>query len=485
MTPNALATAVLVCWPAVVLAAFALRRSSSSVARTTAWMAFLAVMFLPPKTRFHLPLFWLDKGRIAMLSIWIALLLFHARELRARRPPTRFPWLGLAAFALGAIQTVRTNQDVLTYGRVVLPALDMKDAVRITISFFLDMCLPFLVGLRVFRTRRDLRDLLDVLGWCGLVYVPLCLFEMKMSPQLNHWIYGFEAGSIAQAARGWVWRPIVFMENGLAVATFLFASLVASLALHKESLDAGSRSSRLRTVVVGAVLALSTSFGAIVFAIIAVPVRLLLSSRGVARVAAALGLAVILMMAARVEDVFPTQALVDAAARVEPARAQSLAFRLRHENGLLARASERPMFGWGYWSRGFVYSPEGAYESVTDGMWIVYLTSHGYVGVAVLFSFLLVPVFLLSLRWSALSPGARRLASSLALVVAFFAVDCIPNSIFNPLPFLFAGVVYRIAAEAARARVRRRLRFPGRQVTSPSIAAAGGVDANPFPVRSP
>ena len=62
-----------------------------------------------------------------------------------------------------------------------------------------------------------------VLG--GLIYVPLCLFEVRMSPQLHNMVYGFAQHSFGQTVRGGGWRPMVFMQHGLAVGLFMSVML--------------------------------------------------------------------------------------------------------------------------------------------------------------------------------------------------------------------------------------------------------------------
>ena len=51
-------------------------------------------------------------------------------------------------------------------------------------------------------------------------------------------------------------------------------------------------------------------------------------------------------------------------------RAGSLEFRLDNEDMLIARAMQRPLFGWGGWGRARVHDEDGKDISVTDGLWI-------------------------------------------------------------------------------------------------------------------
>ena len=57
------------------------------------------------------------------------------------------------------------------------------------------------------------------------------LFEVRFSPQLNIWIYGFFQHDFQQMIRGGSFRPIVFLPHGLWVALFFLSTLVAAAAL--------------------------------------------------------------------------------------------------------------------------------------------------------------------------------------------------------------------------------------------------------------
>src|SRR5439155_21163091 len=55
----------------------------------------------------------------------------------------------------------------------------------------------------------------------GLVYVPLCWFEVRMSPQLHVWVYGVRHHAFVQQMRDGGYRPMVFMQHGLMVAMWM------------------------------------------------------------------------------------------------------------------------------------------------------------------------------------------------------------------------------------------------------------------------
>ena len=70
-----------------------------------------------------------------------------------------------------------------------------------------------------------------VLAGAGLIYSLFILFELRMSPNLHRWIYGFGQHGFSQHIRWGGYRPMVFMAAGLAVALFITNALMAAGAL--------------------------------------------------------------------------------------------------------------------------------------------------------------------------------------------------------------------------------------------------------------
>lgn len=461
MKPNALAWAALYGWPIVVLAFFGQRRGTARLARTTAWMLILPVMFLP--AMIELPAAGLDKHRISFLSLALALLVFHPRELAAPGRMRRFPLLVLAVLTAGAIGTLRTNGDPLTFGPLHLPALALRDAISTVYGLVVDVYLPFAIGQRVFKTERDARDLLEVLAACGLAYVPLCLLEMRLSPQLSSWIYGYFPHQFAQTRRGSGFRAVVFMNHGLSVATFLFSSFCASAALYRAR---ASDRRPARAGVIGLTLLLGRSMASILYALSAGVLVLFTSTRSLARAALVVALVVAAYPAARALDVVPTHAVSDFFGRIgSEERRDSLQFRFDNEDMLLQRALKRPAFGWGGWGRSriFVWWGTGWKDiSITDGEWVIRLGTGGVVGLVGFFALMLVPILRFASNRSLLPPSAQTLVGALAIVVALFAADLLPNARSDYLPMVYAGALFSLSR-----RARRRSALPAPETGAP------------------
>ena len=56
------------------------------------------------------------------------------------------------------------------------------------------------------------------------------LFEIRMSPQLHRWLYGYYPFGFITQMRYGGFRPSVFMENGLVCAFFAMTAMVAATA---------------------------------------------------------------------------------------------------------------------------------------------------------------------------------------------------------------------------------------------------------------
>lgn len=463
MAPNALAWFALLSWPLVVGAVYVTRRSVSRLAQTTAWMLFLPVMFLPPN--FDLPFAGLNKHRIALLSVAVSLNMFHRGELALRDRLRHFPLFALLVFAIGAWQTMRTNADPITFGVLRLPGIGTRDLVWTIYGFLVDLYLPFVIGQRVFRTERDLRDLLTVLSTCVLIYAPLCVLEMRLSPQLCQWVYGYFPHEFVQTMRGTGYRPVVFMNHGLSVSMFLFSGVVASLALRQARAKArpsARPSASVRAAVAGTLLLLGKSLASIIYSGVAVALSALVSAKARARAGFVLGALVVAYPVLRASDLVPTAEVGEFFARFSSERSASLMTRFNQEGRLLERAMRRPLYGWGGWGRSRIYrswgepgdSWAGASDvSITDGTWIIWLGATGVVGFAASIAMLVVPLLRCARRCTLLPPSTQVLVGATALIVGFFTLDLLPNSHYDFLPMVYAGALFA-QSSAARARVR-------------------------------
>ena len=146
-------------------------------------------------------------------------------------------------------------------------------------------------------------------------------------------------------------------------------------------------------------------------------------------------------------ELWSGQALVALAdMTVGPSRGALLDYRLENEDLLIAKALQRPIFGWGTWGRNRVYDELGADISITDGFWIIILGCHGLVGLSSMTLSMLLPGALFLKRYSV----AQWIRPELAAVVVFgvilnlFLIDCLVNAMPNLIYVIVAGGLFNI-----------------------------------------
>jgi hypothetical protein len=404
-------------------------------------------LLLPERVGFDLPgLPPVDKYGLSSFCALVGSALTAGRRLAAARPGRGvdlFVWILL----LGMVGTSATNRDVLVYGPTVLPALTMYDALSNGARALFAWVVPFILGRALFRTDADLRLLAVSLVVAALLYSPLVLYEVRMSPQLHRMIYGFHQHDFIQTVREGGWRPMVFVYHGLVLATFVLAALLCGVGLRRARVPLpGGIPSGFAVFWLTVVLVLLKSAGALVYSLVLMPATLLLRARTLARIAQLLVAFVLAFPLLRALQLFPTAALVDLAAQWNQARASSLAFRFANEDALVAKAMERWLFGWGGFGRNRIYAEWGGDISVTDGFWIIQFGSGGAFGFVAVFGLLIGPVWMAARTVKRLRDGvAGTLLAVVTMVLAITVVDLLPNGLNTMVPLFMAGALAGIA----------------------------------------
>ncbi len=438
-------------WAVVALVLYA----QLPVGRATLWN-FLGAQMLLPGGAFKVPVLApIDKNLIPTACAAIGIFLIAQS---APKPKYRFswPWVLLLTAIVVPLLSALANTDTIFIGPRVLPGVGLYDGLA-SAEFALLTVLPFVFGRRVLRTEQDSEDVLRALMLAGLVYSVPMLFEIRFSPQLHYWIYGFYTSDFVQAMRGGGYRPMVFMGHGLVASLFMMMTLVAAAALWRAS-----ASTRLPiraggiTFYLGVVLILCKSLGATFYGLIAIPLIRFATPKTILRVAVLLALISIGYPILRTEGLVPTQAILSTVRLLSEDRAASLEFRFSNEDQLLDRANERILTGWGRFGRNRVYSEDwGGDISVTDGHWIIVLGQFGIFGFIAEFLLLTYGIFkaLSRLKYVRSEREAIYLAA-MALILSLNVLDLLPNATITPLTFLLAGALVGRSENLARSRRR-------------------------------
>ena len=423
------------------------------------------LLFLPEHAAFDFPMLPpMDKNGFAAVGALVGTVMLQRSRLRAVRPLQGVE-LFFLVIVVGNIGTAMTNPDTLAFGRDivrnhvmvaerrVLSSIQPYDVVSMTVRDLLGILLPFYLGRVLFRSREDAHVLLKGLVVFGLVYIPLMVFEMRMSPQLHNWVYGYMANKFLHSVRGGGFKPTVFLNNGLAVAMFILAALISAAVMTRARIEVLSIPAAIPLGLLWIVLLLSRNLGAALYSVVAVPIVLVSRGKLAGRVALVLFGLVIAYPTLRATGVFPAYELVDAIAEVSPDRAQSINTRFVNEDQLFERARERLWFGWGGFGRNRIYNEYGRDVSITDGEWIIRMGMRGVIGFIGSFGMLLAPILVVRRRIRKVRlPADRRILDALALLVALNAVDLLPNGMFTQLPLFIAGAATGLATGMARRR---------------------------------
>jgi hypothetical protein len=329
--------------------------------------------------------------------------------------------------------------------------------------------IPYGLGRVFFRNWGDMRELALAIVIAGAVYAPFCLYEIRMSPQLHTMVYGFHQHVFAQTRRWGGWRPVVFMQHGLAVGAWMStAALLASwLAGTKAVSKIAGMPAWLVAGVLVVVAVLCKSTGAIALGLIGGGI--LACSVSFRSYLPVLMIAVMCLtyMLTRGTGVWDGQQLVDVTSRVSAARAASLQTRFANEDRIVSRVQSNLLFGYG-WGQ-FLAAESGNKDTTPDGFWVLMLGRYGVIGLTSVTLVFLLPGYLLLRR---LAPIGAWTAPSLSIVLGLVTVlylhlvDNLFNAMVNPVFVLTAGAISSLAGRVPTSKQRRHARKGTRRRTA-------------------
>lgn len=423
---NATVPLALFGWPFVVFALFA-----CLPARRAVCLSFLLAWMFLPTAEYDIPgLPDYSKSTAASGSVLLATLVFKRDRL--------------SLFRLSLLDVPMMIWCACPFATSLHNGLGAYDGLSGVLENTIVWGLPYVIGRLFLSGLADLRELAVLLFVGGLIYVPLCIFEMRMSPQLNQWIYGFGGAGIAYKELGkWGSRPYVFMGNGLTLGMFMTAASLCGFWLwHSASLT------RLRGYSVGMLLVmllittlLCKNMGASALLLAGILCFLYMQYR---RSSLAVWLLIAIApayMMLRGSGDWGGAAIADFAGSVHERRGESFRTRLENEDRLVAKAMEKPILGWGRWGRNRVFDEDGRDITLSDGLWVIVLGQSGIVGLVAITSVMLIPAVAFARRYSAptwMRPEVAG-AAALSVLVSLYSVDCLFNAMLNPVYVLAMG----------------------------------------------
>ncbi len=326
------------------------------------------------------------------------------------------------------------------------------DALSAVLQHTLEWGIPYFIARVYFTEVGGLRDLAVGVLIGGIVYIPLCWWEIRMSPQLHTQIYGFYPHQFAQAVRYGGFRPTVFMNHGLAVAMWMAAATLQGFWLWRTG-----ALKRLWIVPLGwflPLLFLTTllckSANAIILLMLGCLVYFLTKNLRTAIPILCLVTIPLLYMVLRTTGSWSGATLLTLAERVtDEERAWSLQVRLDNETTLLDKALQKKVLGWSRWGRSRVYDEAGKDVSVADEIWVIAFGENGLVGLIAFTLSILMPVLVLLRRCPSRFWAHRNTApaAALAVLLTLHMIDNLFNAMTNPIFMLAAGALVGLKKE--------------------------------------
>ena len=432
-------------WIPVILAIFSTMRPRRAV--LTAYL--VAWLFLPQADYSFAGFPDYTRVTATTAGIFLAALLFDMSRVSS----FRFRWFDIP---MGI-------WCIVPFFSSVTNGLGAYDGISETLTQVIMWGLPYLIGRLYFNDLESLRELALAIVIGGLIYVPLCLYEIRMSPQLHNIVYGYHAQPFAATARLGGWRPSVFMQHGLAVGLWMcLTSLVAVW------LWASGAIRRLWGINFGwFVLALSTtavlckSLISIGWLILGIGALVAMKWVRFHHLVIVLVLLPPAYMTLRTTELVTTEMIMQPIDLFGERGAASIRNRLVSEGPFVEHAMQKPIFGWGGWGRGM---PEIGYvdgfKVIPDALWTITISGKGLVGLVSLTLSMLLPALLFWRRiprktW--LTPAHGHVLG-LVLMLIVSMLDFLLNAMLNPIVIVALGATTAYAATATRAQTVKQPR---------------------------
>lgn len=438
---NSIAFFSLIIWPAVAL--LSIKRYGFHFG--VLFSIFGSYLLLPAGYEINFPgIPALNKGTVTVVAISLYMFL-SGKNIGFFKFN---PWVKffLLLFVLSPFFTSLNNQERYLH----LPGITLYDGLSQSVANLL-IIFPFFIALKYFRGYKEQLLLFKFFAISIIIYSIFVLYEIRMSPQLHTILYGYFPHSFEQQVRAGGYRAVVFVGHGLLVALLISISVMITVSLYKIKEKLFGINSLVWIVFLFLVLVLSKSYAALVFGIVASFVILFFSAKITSLVSIILVMTFVSYPVLMSSNLFPHNEIVEVASTFNVDRAQSLAFRFRHEERLLLHASEKPILGWGSWGRNRIYDLDTFQDlSVTDGRWIIVLGTRGWFGFITEHFFIIISVFMAAVacrRKSIASKQEINLLAAHSLIVGFILIDQMPNTSMNYFYWFFAGALYGRAEE--------------------------------------
>lgn len=305
---------------------------------------------------------------------------------------------------------------------------------------------PYFIGRALVRDLADVRQCAIGILLAGMIAVPFCLIEMRLSPQLHRWVYGDHASPFHMSMRMGAYRPTLMFRHGIEVGSWMACSSIIGLWL-----ALGTPRDRLLTVplkvhaaVILIVTVLCRSLGSLALLSGAVLVAAFTRTTRLRLALILLILAPPTYLTLRVSGAWTPALVADLTEQfVDAERAESFRARVYQEEELGAKAAQRPFFGWGGYNRFRVFDDYGEATTAVDALWLITYGKYGLFGLAGLYGTLCIPALIIVLRTPPRFLLHPNMGGVVGLILALMIAtgDSLQNGFFSPLMTVASGVL--------------------------------------------
>lgn len=429
--PNSFAYIALLAWP--LLAVLFYRRFDALTA------SFITIvggyMFLPAATVIDLPLVpALGKNEIAAISAVLGCILIKNIKIYFWGITNLQKFLITTLMVIPFINIFFNNEPVFN-GEIFIKGLTPYDAISAVINQYIFL-IPYLIGISVVDNKQDIKKLIKYIINAGLIYSVFALIEIRLSPQLHTWIYGFFPHSFGQQIRMGGFRPVVFMGHGLLVAIFFVCCTVAAFINYRHSIKTQKLKNLVIFLYLFSILLLCKTVSAFGWLLLFLLCYILLRTLG-KKLIGAMFLLFLFYPILSFFGLVPYEFILNQTQEFSVDRYNSLQTRFLNEIRLLHNTLEKWFIGWGGWGRGTFH------DSVTDGHWIIVYSKYGLFYFLTYFSLYLAPL-ISDLKSS--QDYDNRIINTIGLMLAVLLFDQLINSsLAHPWLWFIAGATTKVA----------------------------------------
>jgi hypothetical protein len=446
----------LVIW--IPIGAILFRRFSLRVAILINFLAGWAVLpganYVPTPVAFPywiLPVclpgaYFINKATVLGIAALIGVLCFHRRELRRFR-------LRVCDIPIALLCFVPLLSSIANH-------LAPGEGIRGVLYVVLAWAIPYFLGRHCFSDRQSLLLAARAIVVTGILYSPICLFELFTGPQVYAHLYGFQPYRWIGAARYFGFRPVGFLEDGNQLGIWMASSALIASALWARGLAV--RVLRLpvkwaAAYLIGGTL-LCQSVGSILLLGLLLPLACFSSRRslriGIAVVLLGSVLYACLQLSHRIpwRELSQTNPIAHSIAdKLRELGRNSLGWRISRDEAQAAIATQKPFLGFGEWNW---WKSSGTRPW---DLWLLVFGMYGTFGALAMASVLAGPIVRAAcFPPPGAGPELTSLLAALAMLLFMSALDSLLNgAIILPYLLLAGGLSSTVSSNPPYVRQAR------------------------------